>query len=181
MMEGEKSGGHGERCIAVGALDMAMWDLAAKTVDQPLFQFLTDTFCIIKNTADVPVYGGGGYLFPDNDLVRLKDEIQYFSDLGLEAVKIKVGSIALADDLKRVETALAAVSVGKNLAVDAMNSYSSTAAIDVANSLKNYDLKWFEDICDPLDYKTHQDVINMYAPPVSAGEALFSPSDARNL
>jgi L-alanine-DL-glutamate epimerase-like enolase superfamily enzyme len=30
MMTGEKPGGHGERCVAVGTLDMALWDAAAK-------------------------------------------------------------------------------------------------------------------------------------------------------
>ena len=40
MMAGEKPGGHGERCVAVGTLDMALWDAAAKLAGQPLWRFL---------------------------------------------------------------------------------------------------------------------------------------------
>ncbi len=42
MMAGEKPGGHGERCVAVGALDMAIWDAAAKVAGLPLYRFLAD-------------------------------------------------------------------------------------------------------------------------------------------
>ena len=40
MMKGEKPGGHGERCVAVGTLDMAIWDASAKIAGVPLFRFL---------------------------------------------------------------------------------------------------------------------------------------------
>jgi len=42
MMAGEKRGGHGERCVAVGTLDMALWDAAAKIAGLPLNRFLAD-------------------------------------------------------------------------------------------------------------------------------------------
>src|SRR5262247_3588232 len=42
MMQDEKPGGHGERCVAVGTLDMALWDAAAKIAGQPLYRFLGD-------------------------------------------------------------------------------------------------------------------------------------------
>ncbi len=42
MMAGEKPGGHGERCVAVGALDMAVWDAAAKLAGQPLCRYLAE-------------------------------------------------------------------------------------------------------------------------------------------
>lgn len=181
MMNGEKPGGHGERCVAVGALDMAIWDVAAKAVDQPLHQFLSDTFNGSISDVDVPVYAGGGYYFPDNDHTRLKDEAQYFTELGFRSVKIKIGSTALADDVRRIETVLAVVGNGELLAVDAMNSYTPKLAIEAAHAIQPYQLRWFEDICDPLDYETHRAVVEVYAPPVSAGEALFSLADARNL
>src|SRR5215469_14926686 len=44
MMQGEKPGGHGERCVAVGALDMAIWDLASKARGLPLYRLLARTF-----------------------------------------------------------------------------------------------------------------------------------------
>ena len=44
MMAGEKRGGHGERCVAVGTLDMALWDAAAKIAGLPLHRFLAGRF-----------------------------------------------------------------------------------------------------------------------------------------
>ena len=42
MMSNEKPGGHGERSVAVGVLDMALWDLAAKIADVPLWRLIAD-------------------------------------------------------------------------------------------------------------------------------------------
>ena len=86
MMTGEKQGGHGERCVAVGALDMALWDLAGKAVEQPLHRLLSDVFGISDGVAYVPVYAGGGYYFPSNDIARLRDEAQSFIDLDRKSV-----------------------------------------------------------------------------------------------
>ena len=165
MMSGEKLGGHGERCVAVGALDMAIWDVAAKAIGQPLHRFLSNAFSCTASATDIPVYAGGGYYFPNNDLVRLRDEAQFFSELGFRSVKIKIGSAALADDVRRIETVLSVVGSGDQLAVDAMNTYAPHSAVDAAHALQPYGLRWFEDICDPLDYETHEAVTEIYAPP----------------
>src|SRR5690606_35931335 len=42
MMRNEKPGGHGERSVAVGTIDMAVWDAVAKIAGQPLFRLLAD-------------------------------------------------------------------------------------------------------------------------------------------
>ncbi len=44
MMTGEKPGGHGERCVAVGTLDMALWDLRAKIAERPLYRLIADEY-----------------------------------------------------------------------------------------------------------------------------------------
>src|SRR3546814_12627270 len=43
-MRNEKPGGHGERAVAMGALDMALWDLRAKAEALPLWRLLADRF-----------------------------------------------------------------------------------------------------------------------------------------
>ena len=65
--------------------------------------------------------------------------------------------------------------------VDAMNRYSSESAIRAAQALTPYRLRWFEDMCDPLDFETHAQIARTYDPPLGVGEALFSLADARNL
>lgn len=181
MMAGEKAGGHGERPVAVGALDMAIWDLAAKARGLPLFRYLREVYGRHPASEEVPVYAGGGYVFPQDDLVFLRDEAQQFRALGFDAMKMKIGTLDLATDCRRVETALEVVGTGDHLAVDAMNAFSPREARRAAAALRPYGLKWFEDVCDPLDFETHGEIAASYEPPISAGEAVFSASDARNL
>ena len=80
MMAGEKPGGHGERCVAVGALDMAIWDAAAKIADEPLCRHIARRRA--APPARVPVYAGGGYLYPRDDEARLADEARPASRWG---------------------------------------------------------------------------------------------------
>jgi L-alanine-DL-glutamate epimerase-like enolase superfamily enzyme len=60
MMSNEKPGGHGERSVAVGTIDMAVWDAVAKVAGKPLFRLLAERR---GRTADprVFVYAAGGY------------------------------------------------------------------------------------------------------------------------
>jgi L-alanine-DL-glutamate epimerase-like enolase superfamily enzyme len=179
MMAGEKPGGHGERCVAVGTLDMALWDAAAKIADLPLYQLLAER---LKSTAllnkRVQVYAGGGYHYPSDELSRLSDEIVRFMDLGFRKAKIKIGARALSDDLARIEAASRLLRGGENLAVDAMNAYDPVGSSRAAHAMSSYGLWWFEDICDPLDFETLASVAAGYGRPLAAGEALFSPSEA---
>jgi len=70
---------------------------------------------------------------------------------------------------------------GEYLAVDAMNRYNPESGLQAAKALAAYNLRWFEDICDPLDFETQAHIARAYDPPIAAGEALFSLADARNL
>ena len=178
MMTGEKPGGHGERCVAVGTLDMALWDAAAKIADLPLHQFLAGRLGRTVTAADVPVYASGGYPYPDNDIAALTEEIRHFTDLGFTQVKIKIGATSLDQDLRRIEAAAACLADSRHLAVDAMNTYDPAMSLTAATALARFGLRWFEDICDPLDFATHARVAARYDPPIAAGEALFSAAEA---
>ncbi|WP_233835848.1 enolase C-terminal domain-like protein [Paraburkholderia sp. ZP32-5] len=179
MMQGEKPGGHGERCVAVGTLDMAIWDAAAKIGDKPLHQYLAEHIGNAAPMSRVRVYAGGGYRHPENDLSRLSDEIHRFTDLGFTHAKIKISSPSLTEDLQRIETAASQLADPSHLAVDAMNAYCPDDALKAAHSLAPLGLWWFEDICDPLDFETHSRVATVYPGSIAAGEALFSRAEAR--
>ncbi len=127
MMQGEKPGGHGERCVAVGTLDMAVWDAAAKIAGLPLHRFLAAAVGRPAAAGPVRAYASGGYRYPQDDAARLRDEAARLLDRGYTRLKIKLGAAPLADDLTRVETVLALVSSGDRLAVDAMNAYDGAA------------------------------------------------------
>ena len=177
MMADEKPGGHGERCVAVGTLDMALWDAAAKIAGLPLHRFLAGL--LGRDAASqVPVYASGGYPYPDNDIAALTEEIRHFVGIGFAHVKIKIGGASLGDDLRRIEAATAHLPGSGHLAVDAMNAYDPGKSLTAAAALARFGLWWFEDICDPLDFATHARVAARYDPPIAAGEALFSPAEA---
>jgi len=180
VMTGEKPGGHGERCVAVGTLDMALWDAAAKIVDVPLYRLLAETVGRAAPTGDVAVYAGGGYYYPDDDVARLSDELRAFEDTGHTHAKIKIGGAPLGQDLRRIEAAVKVMPAGR-LAVDAMNAFDTRAACEAAVALAPLGLWWLEDICDPLDLDTHAAVASIYEHPIAAGEALFSAAEARLL
>jgi D(-)-tartrate dehydratase len=182
MMAGEKPGGHGERCVAIGTLDMALWDAAAKIAGLPLHRFLADRLGRGDSVSDrVPVYAGGGYPYPADDLARLAEEMRRLGGLGYTRAKIKIGAAGLAQDLRRIETAAAQLAGPGCLAVDAMNAYDGPAALAAAATLAPLGLWWFEDVCDPLDFSGQAAVAAVYPGSIAAGEALFSAAEARLL
>lgn len=181
LMQDEKPGGHGDRGIAVGTLDMALWDVAAKIAGQPLFRFFADAAGRRSTFTRVPCYAAGGYPYPAHDIDRLRDEVRGFLDLGYARIQIKIGGSSLDTDIDRIETVLSLLPSSTHLAVDAMNRYAPEAAEEAALRLAPYGLSWFEDVCDPLDFATQAELARIYEPPLAAGEALFSLADARNL
>jgi L-alanine-DL-glutamate epimerase-like enolase superfamily enzyme len=181
MMANEKPGGHGERSVAVGVLDMAVWDAVAKIEGKPLYRVLAERYR--GGTADdkVFVYAAGGYYYPGKNVAALQDEIRKYLDLGYTVVKMKIGGESLADDLARIEAAIAIVGTGKNLAVDANGRFDLKTAIEYARALKPYDLFWYEEPGDPLDFALQAELASHYDAPMATGENLFSMQDARNL
>lgn len=180
MMAGEKPGGHGERCVAVGTLDMALWDAAAKIADLPLYALLAREPGGSRAAAAVPAYASGGYLYPHDDISRLAEEMKAFRAAGYRRAKIKIGATTLERDLARIDLA-ATFFEPECLAVDAMNSCDRRKGLEAAASLAPRRLMWLEDVCDPLDFETQTEITMAYDRPIAAGEALFSVAEARLL
>jgi D(-)-tartrate dehydratase len=181
MMKGEKPGGHGERCVAVGTLDMAIWDAAAKIASVPLHRFLAETVNTVPIASAIPAYAAGGYVYPRDDIERLSDEIRRFLDQGYTHVKIKIGALDLNQDLGRIEAVLKMLPAPDCVAVDAMHAYDRERALDAAAALQGYGLWWIEDFLDPLDFQGLAQLAGQYSGRIAAGEALFSEAEARLL
>jgi L-alanine-DL-glutamate epimerase-like enolase superfamily enzyme len=129
-MAGEKPGGHDERAVAVGTLDMALWDLVGKRAGPPLYRVLADRYNGGVADARVAVYAAGGYYQPGKDARALQDELRGDRDLGYTAVKLKIGGAPLADDLRRIAAALAVDGGdGGRLAVDANGRFDAATAL----------------------------------------------------
>lgn len=182
IMKNEKPGGHGERSVAVGVLDMALWDAVSKAEGVPLWRLLADRYNGGKADATAWVYAAGGYYYPDKDIAGLQDELKRYRDLGYSCVKMKIGGAPLKDDLKRIEAALKVVGgKGENLCVDVNGRYNLDDALACGDAIAPYNLRWYEEPLDPLDYLLHAALATRYASPLATGENLFSMQDARNL
>jgi L-alanine-DL-glutamate epimerase-like enolase superfamily enzyme len=104
MMTNEKPGGHGERSVAVGTIDMAVWDAVAKIEGQPLWRLLADRYRGGVADASVWVYAPGGYNYPGKDNSALQEEMRLYRAMGYEDVKMKIGCAPLDEDNARIET-----------------------------------------------------------------------------
>jgi L-alanine-DL-glutamate epimerase-like enolase superfamily enzyme len=180
MFTNEKPGGHGERSVAIGTIDMAVWDAVAKIAGKPLFRLLAER-AGVKADPRVFVYAAGGYYYPGKGLEGLATEMQGYLDRGYTVVKMKIGGAPLADDCKRIETVLKMLPAGCKLAVDANGRFDLDTAVAYAKALRQYDLFWYEEAGDPLDYELQAKLAEHYPGPMATGENLFSMQDARNL
>jgi L-alanine-DL-glutamate epimerase-like enolase superfamily enzyme len=181
MFRNEKPGGHGERSVAIGTIDMAVWDAVAKIAGKPLFRLLAERYNAATADPRVFVYAAGGYYYPGKDIEQLKAEMQKYLDRGYTVVKMKIGGVPLADDQKRIEAVLAMLPKGCRLAVDANGRFDLAAAIAYGKAISAYDLFWYEEAGDPLDYDLQAELAKHYDKPMATGENLFSMQDARNL
>jgi len=181
MMANEKPGGHGERSVAVGVIDMAVWDAVAKIEGKPLYRLLAERYNGGRIEDKVFIYAAGGYYYPGKNLDALRDEMKKYLDLGYRVVKMKIGGEPLADDLRRIEAVIDVVGSGDKVAVDANGRFDLKTALEYARALEPYGLFWYEEAGDPLDFDLQAELAREYERALATGENLFSMQDARNL
>jgi L-alanine-DL-glutamate epimerase-like enolase superfamily enzyme len=181
MMQREKAGGHSERSIAIGTIEVAVWDAVAKIAEKPLHRLLAERYCGGLGADRVFCYVGGGWYWPGQTIADLKDEMRRHLDAGYTMVKMKVGGLPLAEDVKRVLAVLEVVGSGEKLAVDANCRFNREESLAYARALAPLKLRWFEEPCDPLDYALMAEIASAYDPPLATGENLYSMQDVENL
>src|ERR1700761_1453944 len=131
LMRNEKPGGHGERSVAVGTIDMAVWDAVAKIAGKPLFRLLAERYGL-EAQPRVFVYAAGGYYYPGKNLEGLRAEMRGYLDRGYTVVKMKIGGAELDEDRRRIEAVLAEIGSQGQLAVDANGRFDLETAIAYA-------------------------------------------------
>jgi L-alanine-DL-glutamate epimerase-like enolase superfamily enzyme len=181
MMRREKAGGHSERSIAIGTIEVAVWDAIAKIADKPLRVLLAERFNGGKIPDKVFCYVGGGWYWPGQTIKDLQDEMRRHLGAGYTMVKMKVGGLPLDEDLRRLEAVLEVVGSGAHLAVDANCKFDRAEALRYAKALAPFKLRWFEEPCDPLNFGLFAELAKSYAPPLATGENLYSTQDVENL
>jgi D(-)-tartrate dehydratase len=188
LMQNEKPGGHGERSVAVGVIDMAVWDAVSKISGKPLYRLLADRFRNGQADEDTFVYAAGGYYYPGKGLDELRREMEGYLQQGYRVLKMKIGAAPLVEDMKRIEAVCSLLSeddrqtpAGSRLAVDANGRFDLETALAYARELAALGLFWYEEAVDPLDYALQAVLGEVYDHPLATGENLFSHQDVINL
>ncbi len=181
FMRNEKPGGHGDRAVAAGALDMAVWDAVAKIAGLPLWRLLSEHYNGGRFDEYVTIYPGGGYYYPGKEVVQLQEEMRGYDQAGYRVAKMKIGGADLDTDIKRIEGALEVLGDGARLAVDANGRFDLATAAAYARAIEPYGLFWYEEPGDPLDYALQAELSGIYAGSMATGENLFSTQDVVNL
>ena len=181
MRHDEKQGGHGERSVAIGAIDMAAWDLYAKLDQKPLFLSLAERLNGGRFDSSVAVYAAGGYYYDEGGRARLRRELEGYLETGFRSVKIKIGGASLEKDLQRIEIAITTAGSPGFVAVDANGRFSMEEALEWGRALEDLNLRWYEEPVDPLDFEAYKQLGSAYRPPLATGENLFSLQEVKNL
>jgi len=178
MMQNEKPGGHGERAVAVAAVEIALWDAAAKIAEMPLWEMIGGDAAESR----VFVYAAGGYYDEEKGISGLIEEVCGYLAQGYTWVKIKIGGATLDEDMRRIEAVLELLGGdSRRLAVDANGRFDLETALKYSAAMAPYNLRWFEEPGDPLDYELNAEIIRNYPGAVATGENLLSLQDATNL
>lgn len=182
MMQGEKPGGHSDRSVGIGTIEFAVWDAIAKIEEKPAFRSIEERYNPGGAKPKMFVYVGGGWYAPGKGTPELLDEMRGYLDMGYTQLKMKIGGMSVSEDMARVEAVLKLVGDdGWNLAVDANCGLTRQGAFDYARAMAPYNLRWYEEATDPLDYALLAELAEIYEPPLATGENLFSTQDVENL
>src|SRR5437588_2234576 len=143
MMRNEKSGGHSERSVGIGTIEVAVWDAVAKIAGKPLHVLLAERFGGDPKKDKCFVYVGGGWYAPGKGIAELCDEMKRHLDAGYTMVKMKVGGAPLEEDLRRLEAVKSILPPHAELAVDANSKFDPREALAYAAAMAPFALRWF--------------------------------------
>jgi len=162
---------------ALSAIDIALWDRKARSLNQPLCTLLGGNI-----STPVTAYASGGYYAPGKDLDGLREEVQSWVDLGFTAVKIKAGKLSLKEEERRVAAVRDVVGDECLLMLDLYNSMRTLGeAIEFANMYKYYNPYWIEDPFKPDDIDNFSRLSERVATPLATGEFHYSPHTFRTI
>lgn len=155
--------------LALAAVDVALWDLAAKRADLPLWAYLGGATCDRLEAYNTDV---GWLSIPRAQLVdgcrRAVEEE------GFRFVKVKVGHDDIGTDLDRLEAVRAAVGPAVRIAIDGNGKWDLPTCLRFAAAAQPLGLVWFEEPMWYDDVAGHRRLAETGLVPVALGEQLYS-------
>lgn len=163
----------GPTVLALSALDIALWDLKARRLGQPLWK-------LAGGHADrVRCYAGGIDLHLSTDALLAQTEANLAR--GFRAIKMKVGRERLKEDVERIAAMRRFLGDGFPLMADANMKWSADEAIRAARAFQPYELTWLEEPVIPDDVAGQARVVREGGVPIASGENLRTPWEFRQL
>jgi len=158
----------GVTTMAQSAVDIALWDIIAKSASRPLWQVLGG--CL---DSDIPIYNthAGWLNFTKSEL---RDEAMKLLDDGYTALKMKVGLPDTRDDYDRVRSVREAIGNQALLMVDANQKWDLMQAGIAARMFSDLNLTWIEEPLHPDDIAAHADLRARSATPIALGEHVYT-------
>lgn len=151
---------------ALSAVDIALWDLNARTAGLPLHAYLGGL-----GADGVSAYASGGYYLEGKGVDGLAAEVRRYVDMGFEAVKIKVGRVPIGQDDERIEAARDVLGPGGLLMLDANNAWRDvTEALAALRVWERHDPYWIEEPFSPDDVVNHARLARRTPVLVATGE-----------
>jgi L-alanine-DL-glutamate epimerase-like enolase superfamily enzyme len=181
MQRREKPGGDAERAWAIGTIETAIWDAAAKARGIPLWVLLAQRYGPGTPSGRAFCYVGGGWYRPGQTVADLQEEMRRHRQSGYVMLKTKVGGLSVEEDRRRIEGVLEIAGEGRNLAVDANGAFDRERAFAYADMLAPYGLRWFEEPVAPQDFALYAEVCARYPNAIGTAENLYCLQDVLNM
>ena len=165
---------HGQKGMPLQALsgvDIALWDIAGKAANLPLYKMIGGA-----HRDKVEVYGYGMMLRPENInslISRFKEESAEIKEMGFKALKMKVG-VGPKDDIKLIEAVRGGIGDNFRFMVDANHGYTTHDALYVGRAMEEFSPYWFEEPVAPEDLDGYRELRAALKVNISGGEAEFN-------
>ena len=165
---------HGQKGMALQALsgvDIALWDIAGKVANMPLYQLLGGA-----HRQSIAVYGYGMMLQPKavSELAaQFADEAVRIRSSGFVAAKMKVG-LGVQADIQLATSVRKALGDDYRYMVDANHCYTTSEAFYVGRALQELAVYWFEEPVAPEDHLSYRELRQGLDINIAGGEAEFS-------
>ena len=165
---------HGQKGMPLQALsgvDIALWDIAGKAANLPLYKMIGGA-----HRDKVEVYGYGMMLRPENInslISRFKEESAEIKEMGFKALKMKVG-VGPKDDIKLIEAVRGGIGDNFRFMVDANHGYTTHDALYVGRAMEEFSPYWFEEPVAPEDLDGYRELRASLKVNISGGEAEFN-------
>ena len=171
--ESEYFGKPGINANAGAALNVALWDCWARTLDVPMWKIFG------TNKTKIPVYGSGGWIsYSEQELL---DEVLGYKKRGFKAVKIKVGSGSVENDLHRLNTCRQALGSEVKIMMDANQGMKITEALELAEKAKSIGIQWFEEPVANTEFQSYQLLRNKCGIALAMGEREYDTQALKQL